>query len=254
MGQNSSHESSTTIPSHESVTVRQEKQERPDLIPTPLRIESLEIGDSDATGVQVIVPTHVAPLPSQIHSVRRFGMIREGDGQEGREEIELQTTTVTTAGEVTVSKEESERTSGTESVTDEVKTTRTEPTAPLISSTEAETPSSTLPPVTATTSEPGIAAFLVRLHESRTSRERHSNSGPAATVPSTMLTMKVVTVTEGTTLGQERSTSPSPVYIPSSPQKAKQVAFLFDDEFVRYLNRHYYSGSVFNSVVSRDLH
>ena len=217
----------------------------PGLILTPVRIESIEILDGGTTAAEVLVPTHAAPLPTQTPSFRRFGLIREKDVSEGREEIDtIQTTTTEPSG----ASEGSNKTSATDPQVDDAKTTtRTQPALSPISSTETEIAAFTLSPATttetSTTSKPRTAASPLKQESGEDTSKRTSTAAGAV----------LTTATGGTEQSTSESTSPSPVYLPSNPQK--ELVFQFDDDFVRYLNQYYYSGGpVFNSIVGRGLH
>lgn len=208
---------------------------------TPLKIEPLQIHDNETTDVvNVLVPTHVAPvMSSETHSVKRFGLIREQEIREGREEIELQTTTVTATPELR--KEDPGKKTGTESAANDAK-----PTPP---SSGPGTSESTLPPLTTTTTAIESGTTSEAVQSERLHGQENGDEIPAATTdPSASITTTTTAINRSSESESEMSTLPSPVYVSSGSEQ--HLKLQLTEDFVRFLNRHYYEKPLFNEDIA----
>jgi hypothetical protein len=205
---------------------------------TPLKIETLQIHDNETTDkVHVLIPTHVAPIVSTevTQSVKRFGLIREPEIREGREEIELQTTTVTATPEHQT--EDLGRATGTDSVTEDAKRTTAKPS---FESTGPATPQSTLPPLT-TTMEPGTSSKAAESNR----LQGQENGDEISLSMSDPITTTTTTINRSSESEPETTTTlPPPIYV-SSGSEQQHLKLQLTEDFVRFLNSHYYEKPIF---------
>lgn len=186
----------------------------------PLSVSTVDLQDRGARAgaVHALVPTNMDSLSGSRVDIRRFGLLREKDipeAREGREEIELQTTTGTIESDLPAT---TTRTSEANFTSDE----RQEENA-LSSSTEGPEPALTT----------SSAATPVPI-----SPAGHQDERP----PQTLV---------HTTTASSAKENPIPSPGSGTGVEAPFMTFLYTDDFARYLNRNYYTRPVFDGVVGR---
>ena len=209
----------------------------------PLQVQAVDISkDGDFPGGQLLSsPSAESQAPGAGGSVRRIGLLRDKDEAEGREEMELQMST-TDALAVAVATTTTECPMTTRETNMVKEGVASEPDSKVLSVIPTASPANEKEDDAPPNHSVSVAAAIAL-----------TSAAPALDVEGKEVQTEVMTAAAGeaavslaiTTARPEASWSPTPVYVAGGEQ---HQAFLYMDDFARYLNRHYYSRPVFDSV------
>lgn len=223
---------SVTIPSTSSFQGRNRTLESNTTIhpSSGLPLVPLSATEKDADGnfrgtiyVQDVVAAASVPISGL--EILKHGLVKETEIPEGREDVELQTTT--------------------ETIESDPPTTKADPVNERNPTTDAKLEVNALSSSTETR-EPALTVSL----ETTTSRFEHgSPTDQEQRLSKTKESVQTSTTIASSTVARDPVTSAAPVYV--SEEARPFMTFLHAEDFALYLNRNYYAKPVFDGVVGR---